>query len=152
MEISSWIFPKDGKSTFKRPPPSQTGWLIDIAAAQHVWRTLKEAEIDYLETQSLNQDPLENTFGTLHFHCGSNNNSTVRKFSDTVKTSIINGLASHDTNCEEDDTCLLDNLHSLLRGLDASPPDPSTCHIRETLIMFSCCTASTAGSGCCCMC
>jgi hypothetical protein len=36
MGINSWIFLKDGKSTFLHPPPSQNGWLIDITAAQHV--------------------------------------------------------------------------------------------------------------------
>jgi hypothetical protein len=50
MGISSWIFLKDGKPAFLRPPPSQNGWLIDIAAAQHVWRTVKEAGFKYLET------------------------------------------------------------------------------------------------------
>jgi hypothetical protein len=48
----------DGKPAFKFPPPLQTGWIVDIAAAQHVWKTLKEAVCDYLETQKLNQDPL----------------------------------------------------------------------------------------------
>jgi hypothetical protein len=43
MRINSWIFLKDGKSTFSHPPPSQNGWLINITAVQHVWRTVKEA-------------------------------------------------------------------------------------------------------------
>jgi hypothetical protein len=135
MWIRSWVFLKDGKPAFKQPPPSQTGWLIDIAAAQHVWRTLKEAEFECLETRNLNQDPLENTFGAIRLHCGSNNNPTVGQFVDALKTSIINGLAFRGlrgTNCEEDDTSVLDNLHSLLRGPDASPSDPSTRHSRET--------------------
>jgi hypothetical protein len=39
VRISSWIFLKDAKPTFKQPPPSQTGWLIDIAAAaEDMWR------------------------------------------------------------------------------------------------------------------
>jgi hypothetical protein len=49
MRVSSWIFLKVGKPAFKRPPPSQTGWLIDILAAQHVWRTLKAVGFAYLE-------------------------------------------------------------------------------------------------------
>jgi hypothetical protein len=35
------------------------------------------------------------------------------------------------SNCE-DDASLLDNLHSLLSVLDASPTDSSTSHIRES--------------------
>lgn len=135
MRVSSWIFLKDGKPAFKRPPPSQTVWLIDIVAAQHVWRTLKAAGFAYLETRRLNQDPLENTFGAIRLHCGSNNNPTVGQFVDALKTSIINGLAFRGlrgTNCEEDGVSLLDNLHSLLRGPDASTPDPSTSHTGET--------------------
>jgi hypothetical protein len=83
----------------------------------------------------LNQDPLENTFGAIRLHCGSNNNPTVGQFVDALKSSVINGLGFRGlrgTNCEKDDTSLLNNLHSLLRGTGASPSDPSTSHIRET--------------------
>jgi hypothetical protein len=55
----------------------QTGWLMDIAAVQHVWSTVKKSGFKYLETRNLNQDPLENTFGAIRFHCVSNNNPTV---------------------------------------------------------------------------
>lgn len=54
---------------------------------------------------------------------------------DALNTNFINVLAfggQCGTTCEEDDTILLDNLHSLLRGPDASPSDPSICHRRET--------------------
>ena len=43
MGIKSWTFLKDGKPAFKKPTPSKNGWLIDIYAAQHVWRMLKGA-------------------------------------------------------------------------------------------------------------
>ena len=56
MVIRSWIFLKDGKPAFNRPTPSQNGWITTIGAVQHVWRTLKSAGFDYLETRSLNQD------------------------------------------------------------------------------------------------
>ncbi|XP_023725513.1 uncharacterized protein LOC111874333 [Cryptotermes secundus] len=123
MGIKSWIFLKDGKPAFLQPPPSQNGWLIDIIAAQHVWRMLKEAGFEYLHTRNLNQDPLENTFGAIHLNCGSNNNPTVGQFVDALKTSIINGLAFkglREINCEDDGATLLDNLHSLLREPEAA--------------------------------
>jgi len=75
--VSSWTFLKDGKSVFNKPPPSQTGWLVNIGAVWHVWRMLKKAGFKYLETQNLKQDPLENTFGVICLHCGLNNNPTV---------------------------------------------------------------------------
>jgi hypothetical protein len=113
MGINSWIFLKDGKPPVLHAPPSQNGWMIDITAAQHVWKTVKEASFQCLRTQNLNQDPLENTFRAIRSYCGSNNNPTVGQFVDALKTSIISGLAFRDlgeTNCEDDSATLLDNL------------------------------------------
>jgi hypothetical protein len=101
----------------------------------NVWRTVREAGFDYLETRSLNQDPPENTFGAIRSYCGSNDNPSVGQFVDALKTSIINGLAFRGlrgTNCEDDGTTLLDDLHSLLRAPDASSPYPATSHDKET--------------------
>jgi hypothetical protein len=61
-----------------------------------VWRIWKEAGFKYLETRNLNQDALENTFGIIHLHCGSNSSPTVGQFVDALKTSIISGLALRD--------------------------------------------------------
>jgi hypothetical protein len=97
---------------------------------------LKRAGFDCLETQSLNKDPLENTFGVIRLHFGSNNNLTVGQFVDALKTRIINGLAYtglRNANCEGDDTEFLDYLHSLLKESSASRPNPSTSHGRETI-------------------
>ena len=101
-----------------------------------MWRTLKRAGFYYLETQSQNQDPLENTFSVIHLHCGSNSNPNVGQFVDALKTSTIIGLVYtglHNANCEGDDTELLDNLHSFLKESCASLLNPSTSHSRETL-------------------
>jgi len=99
-----------------------------------VWKTFKRAGLDYLETRSLNQDPLENTFGVIHLCCCSNNNPTVGQFVDALKTSIISGLVHtvlRNANCEGDDIELLDILHFFLKESCASPPNPSTSHGRE---------------------
>jgi len=136
LGIKSWIFLKDGKPAFKKQTPSQNGWITDIGAVQHVWRMLKSAGFDYLETRSPNQDPFENTFGVIRLHCGSNSNPTVGQFVDALKTSIINGLAYtglRNANCEGDDTELLDNLHSLLKESRVSRPNTSISHGRETI-------------------
>ena len=76
---------------------------------------MKEIKFKYLETQNLNQDALESTFGAIRSHCESNNNPSVGQFVDALKTVIINGLAYTgllDPNCEDDGATLLDNLHS----------------------------------------
>ena len=62
-------------------------------------------------------DALENTFGAIRLHCGSDNNPSVGQFVDALKTVIINGLAYRSvfgTNCEDDGASLLDKLHSFL--------------------------------------
>jgi hypothetical protein len=43
QRVSSWIFLKDCKPAFNKPPSSQNGWLVSIGAVRHVWRMLKEA-------------------------------------------------------------------------------------------------------------
>jgi streptogramin lyase len=43
MGINSWIFLKGGKPAFKKPTPSQNGWIIDTVAVQHMWRRLRSA-------------------------------------------------------------------------------------------------------------
>ena len=137
MGIKSWIFLKDGKPAFKKQTASQNGWIIDIGADKHVWRALKRTGFGYLETQSLNQDLLENTFGVIRLHCVSNNNPTVGQFVDVLKTSNISGLAYtglHNANCEGDDTEIMDNIHSFLKESCASPPNPSTSPGGETLL------------------
>jgi hypothetical protein len=90
---------------------------------------LKKAGFKYLETRNLNQDPLENTFGVIRLHCGSNYNPTAGQFVDALKTSIVNGLAFRglrNTNCEDDNTEILDNLRTFLGESDASSSHPST--------------------------
>ena len=95
----------------------------------------EEKKFKYLETQNLNQDVLENTFGVIHLHCRSNNNLSVGQFVDSLKTVIISGLACRgllDPNCEDDGATLLDNLHSCLKPSVVSSPSQSISHDRET--------------------
>jgi len=95
---------------------------------------LKRAGFDYLETQSLNQDALEYTFGVILLHCGSN--PTVGRFVDTLKTSTIIGLAYTglcNPKCKGEVTELQDDLYSFTKESRASPLDLSTSHGRETL-------------------
>jgi hypothetical protein len=86
-----------------------------------------------------NWDFLQNGKPAIHLHCCSNSNPNVGQFVDALKTSITNGIAFrglHGTYCEEDDTDLLDNLHSLHRGPDASPSGHNTVIICSGVIDF----------------
>jgi len=133
-KVKAWTF-LNKESEPMRPPPSQTGWLITIGAVQHVWRKVSEEhKFQFLETRNLNQDALENTFGAIRLHCGSNSNPSVGQFVDALKTVIINGLAYRSLcgpNCEDDGASLLDKLHSFLKPSDASSTSPSTSHDDE---------------------
>jgi hypothetical protein len=42
---------------------------------------------------NLNEDPHEDTLGTIYFDCDSNNKPTSRHFVDTLMTVIINSFA-----------------------------------------------------------
>ena len=86
-KVKTWTF-LSNESEPMHPPPSQTGWLITIAAVQHVWRKVSEEhKFKFLETRYLNQDALENTFGgAIRLHCGSNNNPSVGQFVDSLKS------------------------------------------------------------------
>jgi hypothetical protein len=132
-KIENWTF-LNKECEQIRPPPSQTGLLITVAAVQHVWRRVKEKQFKYLETRNLNQDALENTSGAIHFHCGCKNNPSVGQFVNALKTVIINGRAYRgllDLNCEDDGAILLDNLHSFLKPSSVSSPSQSISHDRE---------------------
>jgi hypothetical protein len=87
-EVKPWTFlNKESESVL--PPPSQNGWLITSGAVQHVWRKVSEEPIIFLETRNLNQGDLENTFGTIRLHCGSNNNPSLGQFVDALKTTLM---------------------------------------------------------------
>jgi hypothetical protein len=62
------IFLKDGNPAFFHPPPSHTGWLIAISAAQHVWRRVKEAGFKYIHTRNLFQVILYRVGGTCRVY------------------------------------------------------------------------------------
>ena len=65
------------------------------------------------------------------------------QFVEALKTSILAYTGLRNSNCEVDDTELLDNLHSLLKESSASRPNPSTSHGRETIHggLNGCCIA-----------
>ncbi|XP_052747040.1 uncharacterized protein LOC112046793 [Bicyclus anynana] len=69
-------------------PPSVNGWIRTIRAVERLWHNLQKLNINALATRRLNQDPLENLFGCIRGHCGSNPNPNVPQFIAGLKTSI----------------------------------------------------------------
>ncbi|KAF6215852.1 hypothetical protein GE061_000187 [Apolygus lucorum] len=94
-------------------PPCSTvtiqGWIRTVNAVQLLWTTLKEEipfdKCSYLVPRRLNQDPLENLFGSIRSKCGSNVNPSAYQFTSALKTCLVNKLADDDLNkgnCEGD--------------------------------------------------
>lgn len=112
------------------PPPSQVGWIHTMNAVERLWRNLNALDINSIATRRLNQDPLENCFGCIRYHCGSNDNPNVIQFISGIKTAIISNLRNtgHRTNCEADTAVLNDNLSTfLLSSSDQSDKQPDKC-------------------------
>ena len=90
-----------------------------------------EHKFKFLEIRNLHQNGLENTSGSIHWHCVSNNNPSVGQFADALKTVIINGLAYrslYGTNCEDDGASLLGKLYLFLKPSNALSTSPPTSH------------------------
>jgi hypothetical protein len=54
-----------------------------------MWEIFKNLEFDHLETQRLNQDPIENICCAIHLCCISNDNPTVGEFVVALKTTLL---------------------------------------------------------------
>jgi hypothetical protein len=124
-KLQTWKFVSSEGTVIKRQPRCLTGWITSITGIEFVWRTLQSTGFAFLETRALNQDPLENLFGSVRANCGSNVNPTVPQFVGALKTCIINDLSFKDfhlqgTNCENDDARLLSNLRTFLDRSESS--------------------------------
>ena len=112
------------------PPPSQTGQLITMCAVWHVWWKVSEKhKFKFLETRNLNQNAIENTFGAICLHCGSNNNPSGVELVDALKQSY---RSVYGTNFEDDGASLQDKLHSFHEPSYTSSTIPLTRHDSET--------------------
>ncbi|KAG8237433.1 hypothetical protein J437_LFUL016245 [Ladona fulva] len=119
-EIKTWDFIKEGRHM---KPRSSEGWVITIKAAKQLWVKLKGAGFSYLEPRRLNQDPLENFFGSIRLHCGSARNPTVMQFASGFKTTLIKNVSANWTkrmNSFKDHDQLIAKLDILLQRIPSS--------------------------------
>ncbi|KAG8238574.1 hypothetical protein J437_LFUL018403 [Ladona fulva] len=120
QKLKDWEFMKEGR---KIKPRSWKGWAITIEAAKQLWVKLKEAGFSYLEPRRLNQDPLENFFGGIRFHCETARNPTMEQFTSAFKSSIIRDISSHWSrrmNCLPDDDSLMAELEEFIQMIPSS--------------------------------
>lgn len=89
-----------------------------------LWEYLKtEKGFRYLNLRQLDQDAIENLFGTIRQHGVCNVNPTTIQFAAALKTVTITNLSSYrsrGTNCESDNDRLLSDLRALLQEKDSS--------------------------------
>ncbi|KAL1516526.1 hypothetical protein ABEB36_000433 [Hypothenemus hampei] len=115
--VNSWKYERINKKghLMKGKPPSQIGWLTSLKAIRNIWLYVRSKGVTSLPPRRLNQDSLENAFGTIRNGCGSSDHPTTCQFISSLKTYIINGMTSQiKGNCEDDNSSLLTNMRSFL--------------------------------------
>ena len=83
--------------------------ILTINATLELWTQLKNEGKPYVLTSRLNQDKLENFFGTMRSRSGHNDNPTVMQFRRNFQYALMITLLVPPvgTNCEPDDARLL---------------------------------------------
>ena len=91
------------------------GWIISLKSMISIWKTLYEdGTVSYLVTRQLNQDPLENFFGSIRQQGGNSDNPTPIQFKRAYRKLFHTNLFRISTgNCKEDADQPLRKLSSL---------------------------------------
>lgn len=103
-EILQSIKFKDTKTGKVSTPPTITNWIITIKNFKLIWLKIKN-EIKYLLPRNINQDTLENFFGSIRSHGSRNVNPNAVHFISSFKSLLItNFMAVHSPygNCAEE--------------------------------------------------
>lgn len=82
-----------------------------------IWHNCEKVGFKYLRTRAFNQDSLDNTFAQVRQYGGGNDNPNCFRFIGALKTATLNNLiANHssDSNCQEQEGIILDNLQDFL--------------------------------------
>lgn len=98
-------------------PPTVKNWIHTLKAFSYLWDQLQKEGVLFLCSRNLNQDPLENFFGSIRSHGVRNVNPNVTSFVNSFKSLIINNMLSNhslSSNCEKDSLEGLDNLKKML--------------------------------------
>lgn len=108
-----------GPEKRRKKVPSLINWDKTIKGFQQLWELLKKNKIARFSPRNINQDPLENFFGTVRSHGHRNINPIPTHFEAVFKALLINNLTSCKTvkgNCEDtNDGKLLFTLENFLR-------------------------------------
>ncbi|XP_030765395.1 uncharacterized protein LOC115889514 [Sitophilus oryzae] len=102
-------------------PPSIKNWMHTLKAFSYLWYKCEKENIAFLCPRNLNQDPLENFFGSVRSHGVRNISPNATSFVNSLKSLVINNfLASHSrsANCQNDNLKGLDDLKHMLTSLE----------------------------------
>ena len=99
------------------------GWCITLQAIPELWSRLnRDFDTTFLVTRQLNQDPLENFFGSIRQQGGNSDNPTPVQFKRAYRKLFHTNLLSvSSTNCEIDENVLLTQLTDI-QNLPELPP------------------------------
>lgn len=94
------------------------GWITTIRGTMILFKNLKPFGFEYLKTRRVNQDALENFFGSIRRRNGNCSHPTPRQFATTyTQLSVINIMDHSDLfNCEDDGDIILSGSDSSLFG------------------------------------
>ena len=100
--------------------------LIDtLQAFKLLWKKSQSLGFKSFDSRKINQDPLENFFGTIKSHDFRSNKPTCSQFEDIFKSLLISNLASKNSpgfNCESDTgQFFIPDCNVLLRGAEPLP-------------------------------
>lgn len=117
--------------------PSLKNWIRTIKGFELLWDTLKKRNVYQFMPRRVNQDSLENYFGTIRSHGHRNINPTCIQFQYSFKTLLINNLVSGKTvktNCENiADGNMLFSLQNFVSSAKSRihPPDTNDTAMHE---------------------
>lgn len=92
------------------------GWIISINSLIGLWKLLKDLNFQYILTRRLNQDPLENFFGSIRQQGGNSVNPTAIQFGRAFKKTFCMSFLQHSgsgANCEDDFEGLVSHIKEM---------------------------------------
>jgi hypothetical protein len=111
------------------------GWKVSINGLIELWDILKGAGYQYVFTRRLNQDCLENLFGSIRQKSGNNFNPTPIQFFRSFKTLFcINILNSGTENCQEDHDQVLLKISDMPEVTEPQDPNQIVHETQEPVI------------------
>ncbi len=101
-------------------PPTVANWILTLQGMIRIWGTLQKNGFKFLCQRNMNQDPLENFFGSIRSLGVRNVNPTCSVFRGSFKTLVLNNFLlphSPGSNYEKDSTSgTLNSLSAFLEG------------------------------------